>query len=153
MAGGLAWLAVSGEDAPDLIASAPITNACVLRAKAEAVMGAIVIAFSPFVIARAVDAPVSALVSVTTAAALATSIQFWFRVQAKRSRFRRRQTSSRIATFAEALSSCSWAGAGALAAASTWLAAIPGLIALAVITSAWIISPATRSGLAASDTA
>ena len=27
LAGGLAWLAVSGEDAPDLIASAPVTNA------------------------------------------------------------------------------------------------------------------------------
>jgi ABC-2 type transport system permease protein len=39
LAGGLAWLAVSGEDAPDLIASAPIANACVLRAKTEAVMG------------------------------------------------------------------------------------------------------------------
>ena len=145
LAGGLAWLAVSGEDAPDLIASAPVTNACALRAKTEAVMGAIAIVFGPFVVALAVVAPISALVTalgVTTAAASATSIQFWFRVQAKRSHFRRRQTSSRIATFAEALSSCSWAGAGALAAASTWLAAIPGLIALAVVTGAWIISPA-----------
>jgi hypothetical protein len=39
LAGGLAWLAISGEDAPDLIASAPVTNACVLRAKTGAVMG------------------------------------------------------------------------------------------------------------------
>jgi ABC-2 type transport system permease protein len=87
----------------------------------------------------------SALVTglgVAIAAASATFIQFWFRVQAKRSHFRRRQTSSRIASFAEALSSCSWAGAGGLAAASTWLAAIPGRIALAVVTGAWIISPA-----------
>jgi ABC-2 type transport system permease protein len=145
LAGGLAWLAVSGEDAPDLIASAPVTNACVLRAKTAAVMGAIAIVFGPFVVALAVVAPISALVTavgVATAAASATFFQFWFRVQAKRSHFRRRQTSSRIATFAEALSSCSWAGAGALAAASTWLAAIPGLIALAVVTGAWIISPA-----------
>jgi ABC-2 type transport system permease protein len=148
LAGGLAWLAVSGEDAPDLIASAPVTSACVLRAKTEAVMGAIAIVFGPFVIALAVVAPISALVTalgVATAAASATSIQFWFRVQAKRSHFRRRQTSSRIATFAEALSSCSWAGVGALAAASTWFAAIPGLIALAVVTGAWIISPAKRT--------
>jgi ABC-2 type transport system permease protein len=54
LAGGLAWLAVSGEDAPDLIASAPVTNACVLRAKTEPVMGAIAIALGPFVIALAV---------------------------------------------------------------------------------------------------
>ena len=148
LAGGLAWLAISGEDAPDLIASAPVTNARVLRAKTEAVMGAIAIVFGPFVVALAVVAPISALVAalgITTAAASATSIQFWFRAQAKRSHFRRRQTSSRIATFAEALSSCSWAGAGGLAAANTWLAAIPGLIALAIVIGAWIISPARSS--------
>jgi ABC-2 type transport system permease protein len=145
LAGGLAWLAVSGEDAPDLIATAPVTNASVLRAKTEAVMGAIAIVFAPFVVALVFVAPISALVTtlgVTAAAASATSIQFWFRVQAKRSHFRRRQTSSRIATFAEALSSCSWAATGALAAASPWLAGIPGLIALSVVAGAWIISPA-----------
>jgi ABC-2 type transport system permease protein len=148
LAGGLAWLAISGEDAPDLIASAPVTNACVLRAKTGAVMGAIAVVFGPFVVALAVVAPISALVTAlgaTTAAASATSIQFWFRAQAKRSYFRRRQTSSRIATFSEALLSCSWAGAGGLAAASSWLAAIPGLIALAVVVGAWIISPAKRT--------
>ena len=145
LAGGLAWLAISGEDAPDLIASAPVTSARVLRAKTEAVMGVIAVVFGPFNIALAVAAPICALVTAlggATAAASATSIQFWFRVQAKRSHFRRRQTSSRIATFAEALSSCSWAGAGGLAAASSWLAVILGLIALSVVAGAWIISPA-----------
>jgi ABC-2 type transport system permease protein len=151
LAGGLAWLTISGEDAPDLIASAPVTNACVLRAKTEALTGVLAIVFGPFVVALAVVAPISALVTaagVATATASATSIQFWFRVQAKRSHFRRRQTSSRIATFAEALSSSSWAGAGALAAARTWLAIIPGLFALANVAGAWIISPAesTRHG-------
>src|SRR5262249_33202357 len=38
LAGSLAWLAVSGEDAPDLIASAPLTTAAAVRAKIEAVM-------------------------------------------------------------------------------------------------------------------
>src|SRR6516225_2190494 len=148
LAGGLAWLAISGEDAPGLIASAPVTNACALRAKTAAVMSAIAIVFGPFVIALAVVAPISALAAalgVTTAAASATSIQFWFRAQAKRSRFRRRQTSSRIATFSEALSSCSWASAAALAAANTWLAAIPGFVALSVVASAWFISPAKKT--------
>ena len=152
LAGGLAWLAISGEDAPDLIASAPVTNPCVLRAKTEAVAGMLAIVFGPFVVALAVVAPISALVTalgVAAAAASATSIQFWFRVQAKRSHLRRRQTSSRIATLAEALSACSWAGAGALAAASTWLAVLPGLIALAIVAGAWIISPAENTKLAA----
>ena len=108
-------------------------------------MGAIAIVFGPFVVALAIVAPISASVTALGAAIAAASamfIQFWFRVQAKRSHFRRRQTSSRIATFAEALSSCSWAGAGGLAAASSWLAVILGLIALSVVAGAWIISPA-----------
>jgi ABC-2 type transport system permease protein len=149
LAGGLAWLAVCGEDAPDLIASAPVTNARVLRAKAEAVTGMLAVVFGPFILALAVVALRSALVTalgVAAAAASATSIQFWFRVQARRSQLRRRQTSSRIATFAEALSSCSWAGAGALAAAGTWLAVIPGLFALAILAGARNIRPVESAG-------
>ena len=50
LGGGLAWLAVSGEDAPDLIASAPVPASRVLRAKTEAVLGGIVaVIFGPFV--------------------------------------------------------------------------------------------------------
>jgi ABC-2 type transport system permease protein len=148
LAGSLAWLAISGEDAPDLIASAPVTNTRVFRAKTEAVMGAIAIVFGPFVVALMVVVPISALVTamgIAAAAASATAIQFWFRAQAKRSHFRRRQTSSRIATFAEALSSFNWAGAGALAAASNWLAVVPGLVALTIVAGAWIISPKNRA--------
>jgi ABC-2 type transport system permease protein len=33
LAGGLAWLAVSGEDAPDLVATAPLPPRRILRAK------------------------------------------------------------------------------------------------------------------------
>ena len=148
LAGSLAWLAISGEDAPELIASAPVTSTIVFRAKSEAVMGAIAIVFAPFLVALAVIVPVPAFVTalgIAAAAVSATAIQVWFRAQAKRSQLRRRQTSSRIATFAEALSSFNWAGAGALAAASNWLAVIPGLIACAIVAGAWIISPKARA--------
>jgi hypothetical protein len=37
LTGGLAWLAISGEDAPDLIATAPLTARQVVQAKIEAV--------------------------------------------------------------------------------------------------------------------
>jgi ABC-2 type transport system permease protein len=145
LAGSLAWLAISAEDAPDLIASAPVTNACAVRAKIEAVMGVIALIFGPFIVALTFVAPISALITalgVAAAAASATSIQFWFRGQAKRSQLRRRQNSSPIATLAEALSSFNWAAAGALAPASTWLAVISELIALAIVAGAWVIRPA-----------
>jgi ABC-2 type transport system permease protein len=144
LGGGLAWLAVSGEDAPELIASAPVSRVRVLRAKIEAVLGTTAVVFAPFVAALLTFAPFAALVAalgVTIAAGSATAVQFWFRTQARRSLFRRRQVSSRLATFAEALASIGWAGTGAVAAAGTWLAVIPGLIVLAILAGAWLISP------------
>jgi ABC-2 type transport system permease protein len=144
LGGGLAWLAVSGEDAPDLIASAPVQVSYVLRAKVEAVLGVIAVIFGPFAVTLAAVAPFAALVAFAgtiIAAGSATAIQYWFRAQARRSLFRRRQTSSRVATFAEALSSTLWAGTGALAASGTWLAIVPGFAVLAIVGGAWMISP------------
>ena len=148
LGGGLAWLAVSGEDAPELIASAPVSAARVLRAKAEAVLGAIAAVFGPMVLALAVVAPRAGLVAcvgIAIAAASATTIQFWFRTQARRSLFRRRQTSSRVANYAEALSSIVWAATGALAVTGTWLAFVPGIVAAGVLAGTWLMSPASRS--------
>jgi ABC-2 type transport system permease protein len=144
LAGGLAWLAISGEDAPDLIASAPVTAARVWRAKAEAVAGAIGMVFGPLVILLAIAEPILAvatLLGIAIAGASATLIQFWFRAQVKRSLFRRRHVSSRIATFAEALSSIIWAGAGALAVIDFRFAVVPGAIALSILAGAWMLSP------------
>jgi ABC-2 type transport system permease protein len=144
LAGGLAWLAISGEDAPDLIDSAPVTPARVWRAKAEAVAVAVGLVFAPIVILLAIVDPILAaatLLGIVVAGASATMIQFWFRAQVKRSLFRRRHVSSRIATFAEALSSITWAGAGALLVISLWPAVVAGTVALAILAGAWMLSP------------
>jgi ABC-2 type transport system permease protein len=145
LAGGLAWLAISGEDAPDLVATAPIPATFILRAKIEAVLGAIVIVFAPLVGALALASPWCALVAVVgimVAACASTAIQFWFRSQAKRSQFRRRQVSSRFATFAEAFSSIGWAATAAVATVSLWLAIAPAVLALLVLGVTWTMSPA-----------
>jgi ABC-2 type transport system permease protein len=144
LAGGLAWLSISGEDAPDLVATAPISARRIIAAKIEAVIGGIAVVFAPLVAALAFASPLAALVcglGVLIAAASATQIQLCFRVQAKRSQFRRRQTSSRIATFAEAFSSIGWAGAAALAAGGSWLALFPAVIALGVLAGVKMIAP------------
>jgi ABC-2 type transport system permease protein len=144
LAGGLAWLAISGEDAPDLVASAPVPARFIVRAKIEAVLGVLALVFAPLLAVLAYAAPWDALVTVlgiVVAATAATSIQLWFRTQAKRSQFRRRQVSSRVATFAEAFSSIGWAATAAVAAASVWLAIAPGLLAFLVVAGAWFMSP------------
>jgi ABC-2 type transport system permease protein len=75
------------------------------------------------------------------AAASSTAIQLWFRSQSKRSHFRRRHTSSRIATFSEALVSITWAGAGAVSILSVPLAVFAVMIALAILAGVRALSP------------
>ncbi len=136
LAGGLAWLTLCGEDAPDLVLTAPVPSAQLLRAKVAAVMQCVAVVFCPFALALAFESPGAAavaLLGVFASAASATAIQFWFRAQAKRSQFRRRHTSSRIATFAEAFSSISLAGAAALAAAGSSLAVVFAVISVGIL--------------------
>jgi ABC-2 type transport system permease protein len=147
LAGGLAWLTICGEDAADLIAAAPLPALSVIRAKIEVVLIGIGVIFAPLIMAllfaSALQAAVTAL-GVAVAAASATAIQLWFRVQARRSQFRRRQTSSRFATFAEAFSSIGWAATTALALAWPAVAVVTALMTAGVLAATWKISPQRR---------
>lgn len=145
LAGGLAWLTISGEDAPDLVGSAPIRASRLLRAKIEAVLECIAVVFLPFAAALVLISPLEAVVAMTgvlVAAMSSTFIQLWFRSQSRRSQFRRRHTSSRIATFAEAFVSIAWAGAGAVIVSGSFIAVFVILIALAILLSVRSLSPA-----------
>jgi ABC-2 type transport system permease protein len=144
LAGGLAWLTISGEDAADLVATAPLSPSRVIRAKIEVVLISICVLFTPLVAALAILAPLQAAVTAFTvmiAAGSATAIQLWFRVQAKRSQFRRRQTSSRIATFAEAFCSIGWAATSALVLMAPIAAIVTALMTVGIIATTWKLSP------------
>jgi ABC-2 type transport system permease protein len=144
LAGGLAWLTISGEDAADLVATAPMPPSRVTRAKIEVVLIAIGVIFAPLAIALAFASALQAAVTalgIIIATVSAAAIQLWFRVQAKRSQFRRRQTSSRVATFAEAFCSIGWAATSALALAIPIAALISGAITAAILAATWKISP------------
>jgi ABC-2 type transport system permease protein len=144
LAGGLAWLTISGEDAPDLVATAPLQDSAVMRARVEVVLIAVGAVVTPLLLALAVVAPRQAAVTAAGCAigvVSATAIQLWFRVQARRSQFRRRQTSSRLATFAEAFSSIGWAATAALALTIPLLAAITGVLTAALLATTWKFSP------------
>ena len=145
LAGGLAWLTISGEDAADLVATAPLSASDVTAAKVEVVLIIIAVVLAPLIAGLAF---ISLTLAATTALAAivaagsATSIQLWFRVQARRSQFRRRQTSSRIATFAEAFASIGWAATAALAIVMPIGAAITASLTAGVMALTWKISPA-----------
>jgi ABC-2 type transport system permease protein len=144
LAGGLAWLTICGEDAADLVATAPLSPSSVIRAKIEVVLIAIAAVFTPLVAALAILNPLQAAVTacgVLIGTISATSIQLWFRVQAKRSQFRRRQTSSRLATVAEAFTSIGWAATAALALAIPTAAIVSGAMTIVILAATWKLSP------------
>ncbi|MDX1576382.1 MAG: hypothetical protein R3285_09325, partial [Kiloniellales bacterium] len=139
LAGGLAWISVSGEDAPDLVASAPVSARALMTAKIQAVLASVALVVAPILLALALFEPwlaASAATGIAVAAVSGTMIQIWFRAQARRSTFRRRQIPSRLATLAEALSSILWAGTAALAAAGTWFALVIAALALMTLAGA-----------------
>ncbi|NGP18167.1 permease [Devosia aurantiaca] len=144
LAGGIAWLAISGEDAYDLVTTAPLTPRTILRAKVEAVLAVIAAVMAPLLLLLAFSSWRMAVITAVcgfAAAGASTAIQLWFRVPTKRSMFRRRQVASRAATLSEALSSIMWAGTGALWAAGLLLAILPAMIALLVLGLARLLAP------------
>ncbi len=144
LSGGLSWLAISGEDAPDLVATAPLPARALLRAKNEAVLAVIAVSAAPLLLALAFASLWGAGVSafgIAAASISAITIQIWFKVTATRSQFRRRQTASKGATFAEAFSSIFWAAATGFAAAQSWFALVFVAFALMTLWVARMISP------------
>ena len=123
---------------------APLQPSRVVRAKVEVVLMSIGVIFAPLIAALAFASLAQAIVTalgVLVAIVSATAIQLWFRVQAKRSHFRRRQTSSRLATFAEAFCSIGWAATAARAVTIPIAAAISGALTAGILAATWKISP------------
>lgn len=144
LSGGLAWLTISGEDAPDLIATAPVVSTTAIRAKIEAVLLVIGCVAVPFVVGMAylsLSGAVATAAAITAASVSAIVIQLWFKSTARRAQFRRRQTATKIATFSEAFSSVFWAAAAGLAAASSWFALAFVVLALATLWLTRLIKP------------
>ncbi|MBN9042995.1 MAG: permease [Rhizobiales bacterium 62-47] len=145
LAGGLAWLTISGEDAADLVATAPLPVMQVTRAKIEVVLMVIAVVFAPLLLPLLFIAPAQATVAafgIAVATLSATAIQLWFRVAARRSQFRRRQTASRLATFAEAFSSIGWSATAAMVLSNPVIAAVTALLTLGALAATWTFSPA-----------
>jgi ABC-2 type transport system permease protein len=151
LAGGLAWLAISGEDAHDLVVSAPLSPSLVLRAKIEAVVVVLAMIMLPILALMTLSSPTMAAITALCAALAggsATAIQLWFRQPMRRSMFRRRQVASRMATISEAFVSIMWAGVAALLVANSWLslmAVLPAVLAAAILLAAWALSPKGRA--------
>jgi ABC-2 type transport system permease protein len=139
LAGSLSWITISAEDAPELLACAPVDGSRVRMAKLAAAMIPVAALLGPLLLALAWFSPWVGLCAAAGAAGSAVSaglINLWFEKPATRKAFRGRRTGSVLAGVAEVVSGLGWgASAGIAAAGSPWaiapLAFTLGLLALA----------------------
>jgi ABC-2 type transport system permease protein len=135
VAGSLAWITISAEDAPDLLSCAPAATRTLRQAKLAAAILPVTAMLVPVLAPLAVLAPPVALAAALGCAAsmaMAAMMNVWWQRPGKRSEFRRRRSSSWLVTLAELMLGFLIAAATGLVAAGLigW-ALIPAVLALA----------------------
>ncbi|MBX9746781.1 MAG: hypothetical protein K2X34_07760, partial [Hyphomonadaceae bacterium] len=138
LSASLAWLTVSAEDAPDLIAAAPVSRDQIDNAKAFAA-GAppIVLLLAPVIGTGIVVAPMAGVwLLIGGAAAIMSSclIAIWHQAPGSRKDFRRRSRGSLLLNFGRAFVAFGWIAATGLAV-SGWaiFSIIPAIISLGLL--------------------
>jgi ABC-2 type transport system permease protein len=139
LAGSLAWITISAEDAPDLIASAPIAAAAIRRAKMAAAVVPVVLALAvpcALVIGQSPLAGAAAFGGSAACSVSAALINLWYQKPEKRSAFRQKRVGSIAVRLAMMGVGALWATATGLAATgSPWVLAplIAGAAALVLL--------------------
>jgi ABC-2 type transport system permease protein len=132
----LAWITVSGEDAPELIATAPVSPADVDRAKLNAVFMPVLVIMALPLIGLAIAQWEAALIAGLFAGAAGAStalLNFWHPMPGNRRGMLRRHSQSKVIALVEHAIAVLWAIAIVLALMGTILTIIPVLLAFAVL--------------------
>lgn len=131
VATNLAWITICGEDAPDLLRSAPVLPSLARRAKLFAAVIPLALLAVPIgVLAWLYPAEaVAAALGVAASASSSACIQLWYEKPMPRSAFRRRAQGAWLPTLGAVLVSLGWGAVAAIASQATPLTL---LIALAV---------------------
>jgi ABC-2 type transport system permease protein len=136
VAASLAWLTVSGEDAPELIATAPVVPGMVERAKLSAVaLPVLVVMALPLAGLMLLSVKVAAVTfAFSAAAATATSLlNFWHPMPGNRRGMLRRHTQSKLVGLVEHVLAILFAVAVVFVFLGTWLWLAPCAIASAIL--------------------
>ncbi|MGQ0531555.1 MAG: hypothetical protein ACT4OF_02550 [Caulobacteraceae bacterium] len=137
-AASLAWLTVSAEDAPDLIASAPLSRDRIDNAKAiAAAVPSVLLLLPPVIGAAIVVAPMVGfwlLLGGSAGILSACLIAIWHQTPGNRKEFRRRTRGSLMLNFGRSFVALGWIGATGLAVSGWPLASIiPAIISLGIM--------------------
>jgi ABC-2 type transport system permease protein len=150
LAGSLTWLALSAEDAPDLLRAAPIETSRIERHKIQAVLAPIALLLAAPIVALAFVAPQAALWAAlfTLGAGVSTALlNLWRQSPSPRGMMLRRHSQSKIVGMLEHLLAIVWAIGAAMAAMGLWTALVPVLLACLIL---WLSrSPRRRLSLPA----
>ena len=136
VAASLSWLAVSSEDAPDFLASAPVTAAAVERRKLEAVaapVGLFIAAPLAGMVVAAPDIAVWTLIFCVAASASTAFLNFWHPAPGKRGDVMRRHAQSKLVGAMEHLLALLWSLALMITLFESFWALAPIAIAGAVL--------------------
>ncbi|QYE36577.1 hypothetical protein KZX46_12035 [Polymorphobacter sp. PAMC 29334] len=139
LASSLAWIIVCAEDAPDLLAAAPVARAAIERAKLAAaclIPAGVAIVAALAIVQAAPWAALVVLVMGSVAALTAALLQAWFGRPQPRSAFRRRQSGSFVVGLGEVALAGAWAGTAALAARGSLWAIAPALLGAMIMAGA-----------------
>ena len=128
VASSLTWLSLSGEDAPELLATAPVSAGLLLRGKLEAVgiatLGIVALPLVWLVLLSA-RAGGATLVLAVFGIGNAVLLQIWHGKPARRSAFAARHRESKLLAMVEMALSMMWGISAALVVARSLWAAIP----------------------------
>lgn len=139
LAASLAWLTVSGEDAPELIATAPVARSAVERAKLSAMAPPVALVLALPILGLALLSPRAGLITLVTAGLAAVStalINLWHPMPGNRRGMLRRHAQSKLVGLVEHALALLWAVVVALAIYGTWLALVPALVAAGIVAGA-----------------
>jgi ABC-2 type transport system permease protein len=136
LAGSLSWLALSGEDAPEFLATAPVTRGEIERRKIEAIALPVVVLLALPLAGLALASPRSALLAALFALGAGVSTAFlnlWRQAPARRTMVLRRHSQSKLVGLIEHLLSILWAVGAVIAIIGSWTAVAPLAVAGVVL--------------------
>lgn len=136
VAASLAWITVSGEDAPELIATAPVSPAAVDRAKLSAVALPVLLIVALPLLGLALAsfrAAAMAVIFIAGAAVSTALLNLWHPMPGNRRGLLRRHSQSKIIGLVEHLLAVLWAVAVVLAMLGSLLFLLPIIAAVGIV--------------------
>ena len=144
LAGALSWIALSAEDAPDFLATAPVARNVIERGKIAAIGQPIALILALPLIGLGFASPWAGLCALLFGAgAIASSalVNLWRQAPSRRGLVLRRHSQSKLIGLMEHLVSILWAVAAAIAVIGSWAAVVPLAAVVAVLTINWKWAP------------